>query len=234
MTLANHSNWNLPPPPGFQGLREDLPLTVYQQLLPHWRQAGATYFVTFRLADSLPQSKLHELQRFKAEWERQHPPPKTATQLDDVAREMFRRIEGWLDQGMGCCALRDPKQSQRVIEAMHDRDGTAYELGCYVVMANHVHAVVRPLVPSENDIEGVLKSWKGRSAYEINRLRGESGTFWQRETFDRIIRDDEHLWRVIQYIGRNPKNAGLETATCPLWIRPSWVKCGWRFVDNGS
>ena len=169
MTLANHSNWNLPPPPGFQGLREDLPLTVYQQLLPHWRQAGATYFVTFRLADSLPQSKLHELQRFKAEWERQHPPPKTATQLDDVAREMFRRIEGWLDQGMGCCALRDPKQSQRVIEAMHDRDGTAYELGCYVVMANHVHAVVRPLVPSENDIEGVLKSWKGRSACEINR-----------------------------------------------------------------
>ena len=40
------SMWSLPPPPGFQGLRDDLPLTVYEQLLPHWRQEGATYFVT--------------------------------------------------------------------------------------------------------------------------------------------------------------------------------------------
>ena len=70
------TNWNLPPPPGFQGLRDDLPLTVYWGLLPHWRQNGATYFVTFRLEDSLPQSKLCELEFFKSEWERQYPPPR--------------------------------------------------------------------------------------------------------------------------------------------------------------
>ena len=45
------ANWSLPAPPGFQGLREDLSLTVYERHLPHWRQDGATYLVTFRLAD---------------------------------------------------------------------------------------------------------------------------------------------------------------------------------------
>src|SRR5438270_11212711 len=70
--------WNLPAPPGFQGLDPDKPVTVYQRHLPHWRQDGATYFVTFRLADALPQSKLDELAELQAAWERQHPPCRTA------------------------------------------------------------------------------------------------------------------------------------------------------------
>src|SRR6516165_10187995 len=65
--------WNLPAPPGFQGLHPDKPVTVYQRHLPHWRQEGATYFVTFRLADSLPQYKLDELAALKEESERRHP-----------------------------------------------------------------------------------------------------------------------------------------------------------------
>ena len=187
MSHPDTANWNLPPPLGFLGLRDHVPLTVYEELLPHWRQAGATYFVTFRLNDSLPQSKLHELRQFKAEWERRHPPPRSSTLRDEVAREMFRRIEGWLDQGHGSCILWDSKLAERVVQALHTHDGKDYELGCYVVMANHVHAIVRPLVPSENDVEDILKIWKGRSAYEINRQRGANGTLWQRESSDRII-----------------------------------------------
>ena len=53
--------WNREAPPGFQGLHSDIPVTFYYRHLPHWRQDGATYFVTFRLADSLPQMKLREL-----------------------------------------------------------------------------------------------------------------------------------------------------------------------------
>ena len=37
------------PPPGFQGLRADIPIVIYRRNLPHWRQVGASYFVTFRL-----------------------------------------------------------------------------------------------------------------------------------------------------------------------------------------
>ena len=53
--------WNLTAPPGFQGLCADEEVTIYVRHLPHWRQPGATYFVTFRLHDSLPQCKLREL-----------------------------------------------------------------------------------------------------------------------------------------------------------------------------
>jgi putative transposase len=63
-----HDFLNLPLPPGFKGLRSDLPIVRYIRHLPHWRQDGATYFVTFRLADSLPQTKLDELRRIKEDW----------------------------------------------------------------------------------------------------------------------------------------------------------------------
>jgi hypothetical protein len=65
--------WNLTAPPGFRGLRSDEGVTVYVRHLPHWRQRGATYFVTFRLADSLSQAKLRELAAWRDQWWRQHP-----------------------------------------------------------------------------------------------------------------------------------------------------------------
>jgi putative transposase len=69
--------WNLAAPPGFQGLREDKDLTIYIRHLPHWRQEGATYFATFRLGDSLPQSKLRELTDWRKEWEQCHEQPRS-------------------------------------------------------------------------------------------------------------------------------------------------------------
>jgi putative transposase len=223
-----NTGWNLPPPPGFQGLRDDLRLTSYEEHLPHWRQDGATYFVTFRLEDSLPQSKLRELEFFKAEWERKHPPPRSRDDKENLTREVMRRVEACLDQGMGSCVLRSGDISAILIDAMHRDDGRTHELACYVVMPNHVHAIVRPLTPAL-PLEKVLQRWKGGSSCTINRHLGRTGTLWQRESFDRILRDEEHLWRAVQYVSRNPKNAGLSSDGVRLWIRPSWVECGWRF-----
>ena len=221
------ASWNLAPPPGFQGLREDLPLEVYTQTIPHWRQDGATYFVTFRLNDSLPQEKLQELRLLKKEWEQRHNAArglkstlrsKLRTELrstlesdprEALAREMMRRVEVWLDQGMGSCCLKTPELAQRVVNAMTATDGARCELGCYVVMPNHVHAIVRPLHPATDPLEKLMQSWKGVSSRSVNEKLGQSGTLWQRESFDRVIRDEEHLWRVIQYIGSNPARAGL-------------------------
>lgn len=95
--------WNLSPPPGFQGLREDKPLEVYVRHLPHWRQEGATYFDTFRLGDSLPQVKLKELEMLRTEWRERHPPPWSKVDLESLAIETMQKVELWLDQGMGSC-----------------------------------------------------------------------------------------------------------------------------------
>lgn len=156
MALLN-STWNLPPPPGFQGLRDDLPVTHYEHFLPHWRQAGATYFVTFRLFDSIPQSKLRELRAFKADWECRHPKPHSNLVLEDYAREIIRRVEGWLDQGMGSCLLKSANVSAILADVLLEQDNQHAELGCFVVMPNHVHAIVQPLIPEVQPLESILK-----------------------------------------------------------------------------
>lgn len=224
--------WNLPAPPGFQGLHPEKQLKIYARNMPHWRQDGATYFVTFRLGDSLPQSKLYELEDLRTEWLRRHPTSQNAA--DQLAKEIIRRVEKWLDQGYGSCHLREIWASTIVADAMHHFDGERYELGCFAVMANHVHGIVRPLDPATQPLERVLQSWKRFSAQQINERLGQDGAFWQEETFDRIIRDEEHLWNTIQYIGANPRLAGQSPDDCPRWIRPEWEELGWKFVDRTS
>lgn len=225
--------------------------------LPHWRQDGASYFATFRLCDSLPQDKLHELHQLRKEWKVRHPMPYSRTQLDELSRETMLRVERWLDQGRGSCLLRDPRAARLVTDSMHYFDLQRYELGCYVVMPNHVHAIVRPFTvgwicnPSQSragsqelcldpkvmdgstwELEGILQSWKRHTARTINKLVGLHDSLWQQESFDRIIRDEEHLWRAIQYIGANPFTARLTVKQCPRWIRPEWVELGWKFEER--
>jgi hypothetical protein len=74
--------------------------------LPHWESAAATYFVTFRLADSLPQKTLQEILFARKDI------PATAAQmgrvLSDVERKQLMklntsRIEKYLDAGVGAC-----------------------------------------------------------------------------------------------------------------------------------
>lgn len=209
------TTFNREPPAGFQGLDPDKPVTFYMRHLPHWRQDGATYFVTFRLHDSLPQSKLHELERLRQEWLQRHPPPHTDEQLEGLMLETMCRVEHWLDQGMGSCRLKDPAAARIITDAMHYFDGARYELDCYTVMPNHVHCVLRPLLCNALPLEKILQSWKRHSALEINRLFGLEQTLWQEEGVDRIIRDAEHLYRVIQYIGANPIKAGLSRSPGP-------------------
>jgi len=226
--------WNLDPPPGFQGLHPDKPVTMYFRHLPHWRQDGAMYFVTFRLSDSLPNNKLNELRGLKAQWEPQRASPDSTAAVERRTREIMQKVETWLDQGMGSCHLRDHRATKIVTEAMRHFDKVRYELCCHVVMPNHVHVVVRPLEPQSHSLEQILQSWKRFTARRINSLLGMAGPLWQQESFDRIIRDEEHLYRAIQYIGRNPVNAGLERDLCRLWIKPSWERIGWKFEEPQS
>ena len=226
------SPWNLDPPPGFQGLREDLPLRVYTRHLPHWRQAGATYFVTFRLADSIPKNRLDELKAIKADWERRNPPPRDKSVVEKLARMVFERVEHWLDQGMGSCVLKEERFAEQVDQSLHHFHGHRYELGASVVMPNHVHCIVRPMQPSDSDLEQIVGGWKSFTAKHINATLGRDGKLWQDESYDRIIRDEEHLWKSIQYIGRNPEKAGLSNESNRLWINPEWQQLGWNFEAN--
>ena len=223
-------HWNLDPPRGFLGLREDGPLRFYRRRLPHWRQRGATYFCTFRLADSLPQSRLEDLKRLREVWTKKHLNSKSSEWLQDLDKLIYQRVEYWLDQGMGSCILGDEQASLSIHRSMQHFQSTRYELGASVVMPNHVHCIVRPFESCAVDLEGIVGGWKSYSAREIHRAFECVGPIWLDEAYDRIIRDEEHLWRCIQYIGSNPKRVGLTGVGCRLWINPEWESLGWRFV----
>jgi len=158
--------------------------------MPHWTQPGCTYFITFRLADSLPMEKLRQ-------W----------SQLTD--RDLVREeIQQWLDKGTGQCLLRRPEVAGLVANALRQFDGQRYHLGPFIVMPNHVHVLMTPL--PGNEPSAILYSWKSYTANQINRLLGQSGPVWQRESFDHIVRNEEALLRFEQYIRDNPRSACLK------------------------
>lgn len=81
-----------------------------------------------------------------------------------------------------------------------------YQLGSFVLMANHVHVLLLPsIAPSL-----LLKSIKGYTAREANRLLGRTGEpFWQKESYDHWVRDEQERQRIVAYIENNPVRAGL-------------------------
>jgi putative transposase len=219
--------FNLPAPPQFRGLHPDVPVTIYHRHLPHWRQEGATYFVTFRLEDALPQAKLRELRGLRQQWEATHPPPRSKTDWQNYAREVTQRAEHWLDQGYGACHFREPRFAQLLSSALLHFQEQRYFVSCFVIMPNHCHLVIRPY--PGHDLEGLLGVCKGYVAREVNRALNRTGALWQQESYDRIVRDEEHLYKVIQYIGRNPAQAGLAKARWVRWIHPTWAQAGCNF-----
>jgi REP element-mobilizing transposase RayT len=140
--------------------------------------------------------------------------PEDHQRLFDLYSE---RIEAYLDAGRGDCWLKDPRIGELIAGALRFFDGQRYELGPWVVMPNHVHAIVRPL--GTHLLDEVVKSWKGFTAREANKLLGRAGgPFWAREYYDHLIRDDAERARLADYIHDNPVKAGL----CARWEDWPW------------
>ena len=166
-------------------------MLVSRRNLPHYRQDDAVYYVTMRLADSLPAAKLKQ---WHAEME-QMPP-------EERKMHVARRMEVWLDRGEGQCILERPGAAELVEKSFRDRDGLHYLLDEYVVMPNHAHVLVMPI--DGTALSEIVHAWKNYTAHEINRLLGRNGALWQVEPFDHIVRDTTALLRFRQYIRNNP------------------------------
>jgi carbamoylphosphate synthase large subunit/REP element-mobilizing transposase RayT len=175
--------------------------------LPHWEQSGATYFVTLRLADAVPQPVMQQWKEELEIWLKFHPEPWDATTKYEYQKRFQDNREQWLDQGHGGCLLKDADVSAIVVESMRHFDRQRYVLDAFVVMPNHVHVLVQ--LAKNQSLSDILHSWKSFSAKEINRVLGRTGSVWQEESYDRIVRDFEGLTRYRDYIGRNPENARL-------------------------
>jgi REP element-mobilizing transposase RayT len=178
--------------------------------LPHWEKDAGLYFVTFHLADSLPKSVLERIEeRYRIlEVARRAGAKLLPSQNVLVAEFSPKKIEEYFDHGIGACFLRNPQIGDLVANALHFWHGKRYRLIAWCVMPNHVHVIFR-LFPREALAE-VIRSWKLFTARKANRILGRSGIFWQREYYDRLIREEVELDRAIRYVLSNPERAGLK------------------------
>jgi putative transposase len=170
--------------------------------LPHWRQKGVTYFVTFRTADALPHEKLAQWVSERTDWLRKNPEPHSGSQLHNYYERFPVRLQKWLDEGHGECVLRQPRLRAIVEDALRCFDQGRYFLREFVVMPNHVHAIVTPM--RTHSLSAIVGSWKGFTARKINSELGQSGSFWQKESFDHIVRSIASLNKFVEYIRSNP------------------------------
>ncbi|MCC7229892.1 MAG: transposase [Fimbriimonadaceae bacterium] len=164
--------------------------------LPHFDASNKVQFITFHLADSLPASAI---QRIGDEIQLL---PKESQEV-----ERRRKLEKWLDQGLGACWLGRPEIARLVDERLQSYDGDRYLLLGWCIMPNHVHVLAE--FSDEDLVWKVVKGWKGATAIEANKKLGRSGPFWFREYWDRYIRDETHLRNTLRYIDQNPVKAKL-------------------------
>jgi len=203
--------------------------------LPHFDTSHVIQHITYRLADSLPQSALDQMQAELKEKVRDNDAPQT---------QLRRRIEVYLDAGYGSCVLREPDVAACVVDTWLRFDGERYRLLEWVVMPNHCHVMIEPL--EGFSLGKIVLSWKNYTARWINENMSRTGVrrsqeernaqecrtgvrrsqVWHRDYWDRFIRDERHLVAARDYIVMNPVKAGLviKPGDWPWSSAKDWVE----------
>ncbi len=192
---------------------------VVERALPHWSQPGVVTFITWRLADSLPQKVLDRLdQEISAllcreglnsdgDW-RQQLGRLSVRKRAIVQWKLFAARDKYLDEGLGECQLAIPDFAELVLESLRHFDEQRYFLTDAVIMPNHAHFLCAFAGSSE-----MLKQcteWKRYTGRQINQRSGRTGEFWQVDQFDHLIRSPEQFEHYRRYVAENPGNAGLK------------------------
>lgn len=188
---------------------------------------------TFRQGDSIPKAVLEEWQEDRRRFHAAHGISEDACrqpeafsriyqQIPEGVRRAFEREEAHrlhleVDKGHGSCRLRDPSVREELAKSLRHFHGIRLWLGDYVIMPNHVHAIMTPIGSHAlEDILGSIKKWVSRKiGARIHSQDAEhsSNSFWQQESYERIIRDEVELARFREYIARNPLEAKLPSGS---------------------
>jgi REP element-mobilizing transposase RayT len=203
--------------------------TIYYGKLPHWDQPGVVCFITWRTADSIPAHVIRRWRVERAVWLRTKGIDPQGTNwreqlrsLSPIARRDYheRFTSPWmecLDECHGACALRRPDCSAIVAENLVHGDGENYEISDSVIMPNHVHVLAQ--FRTEGAMKDCCRHWKHYTARKINALLGQSGQFWQEESFDHLVRSPEQFEYLRTYIAGNPSAAKLQEGEYRLYRR---------------
>ena len=157
--------------------------------LPHLYKDGCTYFVTFCLADAVPDRM------------------KRRRKIEDADDPSIIAEHFDLEPSVGSRILEQKNLASIVEGAMLHFQGERYALSGWCVMPNHVHAVVTPY--ADYSLSQILHSWKSYSAHQINKTLGRNGKIWEKESFDHLVRNEKAFEAFVVYTEANPVVAGL-------------------------
>jgi REP element-mobilizing transposase RayT len=139
-------------------LRRNLPLLYFPD---------GKYFITYRLANSLPQEKLTEIEINPTKWD------------FEKFNRLFTKYDSLLDSGnFNINYLNQRELADICKDTIHYPDGKDYTLICYCIMPNHIHLVFK-LLPANKGISKIMQAIKGISANKCNLLLHREGKFWK-------------------------------------------------------
>ncbi len=187
----------------------------YYRNLPHFHPLESIFFITIRLAGSLPITTIEMLR------EEQEMALKLMDQQPDKIGKQKKRYFARFDEFLGNPQngpywLKEAEIANIVKEALHFRDKLDYGLVAYCLMSNHAHFVIDKREAEEKDkpLFRILQSFKRHTAHKANVLLNRTGAFWHSESYDHLVRDNSELRRIIWYVLQNPVKAGL----CSEWV----------------
>jgi REP-associated tyrosine transposase len=140
------------------------------------------------------------------------------------ARDRFFFVTSNL--GRGVTPLMPAERNLLLTILSEQRNRGDFFLFGYVLMPSHVHLLFSP---HAKDLTRIIRDFKSRTGYEIAQARGVRGPVWQERYFDNFIRRVRDFWEKLEYIHRNPVEAGLVS-------RPEdWQSSSYRhYIQKGE
>ncbi len=188
--------------------------TYYRRNMPHIVPPGATLFITFRLAGSLPIAVIQQLQ---AELEaaldtisEAIPAEEQSAAAHRARKAYFGKFDVQLDGNcIGLVWLQQPAIAAVVKQEIELLVELNINVLSYCIMPNHVHLVMQLPEVSDFSFGKLMQRLKGRTAHRANQLLQRSGPFWQHESYDHLVRGTRELELINAYVVMNPVKAGL-------------------------
>lgn len=199
-------------------------LAYYKRNLPHFLPDGYAYFVTFRLANTIPKQVYNEIkEKYNSVLNKISGYDKKGKKYEEymtLQKYVFKKYETILDKAdFGRKWLQNKEIAKIVRSALFHNDSKKYDLIAFTIMPNHVHIILKPYekeIPESGELKfrqyiltEIIGNIKSYTATMANKILNRRGAFWQHESYDHVIRDEKELMRLVEYILNNPVKAKL-------------------------
>jgi REP element-mobilizing transposase RayT len=201
--------------------------------LPHLEDRGLTYFLTLRLAGTLPQAVLSQIRKDLEDLRQARRDKKlNAAEEQRLKYIETKRIQDYLDSGAGECWLANSKVAEVIQEAVRHHDGHRYVTHVCCIMPNHLHWILTPqktkgMLKLDSRIIPIMQGFKSFTAHAANKVLRRNGPFWSREYYDHAVKSSEEFYRLVRYTIQNPVKAKL----CADWKQWPWTICSKTLME---